>query len=87
MDWFHSGTIVAMSVAGVFLVAAAGIRRIVEPNPTLNLSFLNTRNIIIIALSIFAFKFEHLATIVLIPGFWETSKITGLSRSGMRWPG
>jgi MFS transporter, DHA2 family, multidrug resistance protein len=69
VDWFHSGTIVAMSVAGVFLVAAAGIRRIVEPNPTLNLSFLNTRNIIIIALSIFAFKFEHLATIVLIPGF------------------
>ena len=69
LDWFNSGTIVAMSVAGTFLLAAAGIRRMLQPNPTLNLSFLNTRNIIIIALSIFVFKFEHLATIVLVPGF------------------
>jgi DHA2 family multidrug resistance protein len=50
-------------------VGAAGVRRILEPNPTVNLSFLNTRNIIIIALSIFVFKFVHLATIVLVPGF------------------
>jgi DHA2 family multidrug resistance protein len=35
----------------------------------LTVSFLNRRNIIILALSIFAFKFVHLATIVLIPGF------------------
>ena len=67
--WFNSGTIVAMSAAGLFLVAVAGIRRLFQPNPTLNLAFLNTRNIIIIALSIFVFKFEHLATIVLVPGF------------------
>ena len=69
LDWLHSGTIVAMSAAGLFLVAVAGIRRMFQPNPTLNLAFLNTRNIIIIALSIFVFKFEHLATIVLVPGF------------------
>jgi len=67
--WLHSGTIVAMSVAGFFLIAAAAIRRMLQPNPTLNLSFLNRRNIIIIALSIFVFKFEHLATVVLVPGF------------------
>jgi DHA2 family multidrug resistance protein len=69
LDWFNSGTIVAMSLVGVLLVVAAYIKRVLEPNPTLNLSFLNTRNIIIIALSIFVFKFEHLATIVLVPGF------------------
>jgi len=72
LDWFHSGTIVAMSVAGIFLVAVAGIRRLLQPNPTLNLAFLNTRNIIIIALSIFAFKFEHLTTVVLVPNFLGT---------------
>ena len=72
LDWFNSGTIVAMSVAGIFLVAAAGIRRLLQPSPTVNLAFLNTRNIIIIALSIFAFKFEHLATIVLVPNFLGT---------------
>lgn len=70
--WFNSGTIVAMFVAGSFLVAAAGIRRWIQPNPTLNLAFLNRRNIIILALSIFVFKFEHLATVVLVPGFLGT---------------
>ncbi len=69
LDWFSSGTIVGMSVAGMVLVAAAGLRRVFQPNPTVNLSFLNTRNIIIIALSIFVFKFEHLATVLLVPGF------------------
>ena len=69
LDWLNSGVIVAMFAAGIFLLAAAVVRRIVEPNPTLELSFLNQRNIIILALSIFAFKFVHLATVVLIPGF------------------
>ena len=67
--WLNSGVIVAMFAAGIFLVAAASVRRMLQPNPTLNLSFLNRRNIIIFALSIFVFKFEHLATIVLVPGF------------------
>jgi MFS transporter, DHA2 family, multidrug resistance protein len=67
--WWHSGVIVAMLVAGLFLVVAAWVRRIIQPNPILKLDFLNTRNIIILALSIFVFKFVHLATIVLVPGF------------------
>jgi DHA2 family multidrug resistance protein len=69
LDWLNSGVIVAMLAAGLFLVAAAWVRRMVQPNPTLILSFLNRRNIVILAGSIFVFKFVHLATIVLIPGF------------------
>ncbi len=69
LDWLNSGVIVAMLAGGLFLLAAAAMRRIVLPNPTLNLSFLNRRNTIILALSVFVFKFVHLATIVLIPGF------------------
>ena len=69
LDWLNSGVIVAMLAGGLFLLAAAAMRRIVQPNPTLNLSFLNRRNTIILALSVFVFKFVHLATIVLIPGF------------------
>ena len=69
LDWFHSGTIVAMSAAGIFLLGTALFRRISQPNPVLNLKFLNTRNIIILALSIFVFKFMHLAAIILVPGF------------------
>src|SRR5215471_10385168 len=69
LDWLNSSVIVALFAAGIFLLAAALVRRIVDPNPTLKLSFLNRRNIIILALSIFAFRFVHLATIVLVPGF------------------
>src|SRR5438552_13422608 len=58
-----------MLSAGIFLLAAALVRRIFYPNPTLSLSFLNSRNIIVLGLSIFVFKFVHLATIVLVPGF------------------
>jgi DHA2 family multidrug resistance protein len=69
LDWLNSGVIVAMITAGIFLLAAAVVRRILDPNPTLSLSFLNSRNIIILGLSIFVFKFLHLATIVVVPGF------------------
>ena len=69
LDWLHSGTIVAMSAAGLFLLGATVVRRLVQPNPAVALSFLNRRNTIILAVSIFVFKFGHLATIVLIPGF------------------
>ena len=58
-----------MFAAGIFLVAASWVRRMLQPNPTLKLSFLTRRNIIILALSIFVFKFVHLSTVVLLPGF------------------
>jgi len=69
LDWFNSATIIAMSATGIFLFGAALVRRILQPNPILNLKFLGTRNIIILALSVFVFKFMHLAAIVLVPGF------------------
>jgi DHA2 family multidrug resistance protein len=69
LDWLNSGLNVAMLAAGIFLLGAALVRRILHPNPTLSLSFLNRRNIIVLGLSIFVFKFVHLATVVLVPGF------------------
>jgi len=69
LDWLHSGTVVAMSAAGLFLLGSTVVRRLLQPNPTLVLSFLNGRNTIILALSIFVFKFVHLATIILVPSF------------------
>src|SRR5277367_3290899 len=72
LDWLNSGVIVAMLAGGVFLFIATCIRRIEQPNPTLNLAFLNRRNTIILALSIFVFKFVHLSALVLVPGFLNT---------------
>jgi MFS transporter, DHA2 family, multidrug resistance protein len=69
LDWFHSGVVVAMSAGGIFLLAATFVRRKLQPNPLVNLSFLNSRNTIILAVSIFVFKFVHLASIILVPGF------------------
>jgi DHA2 family multidrug resistance protein len=61
-----------MLAGGVFLFIATCIRRIEQPNPTLVLSFLNRRNTIVLALSIFVFKFVHLSALVLVPGFLNT---------------
>src|SRR6202046_963033 len=69
LDWLNSATIVGMFVAGLFLLGATILRRVVQPNPVVNLKFLNTRNIVILATSIFVFKFLHLSAIVLVPGF------------------
>jgi DHA2 family multidrug resistance protein len=74
LDWLNSGVIVAMLAGGVFLFIATCIRRIEQPNPTLKLSFLNSRNTVILALSIFVFKFVHLSALVLVPGFLNTIK-------------
>jgi DHA2 family multidrug resistance protein len=69
LDWLNSGVFVAMLAGGVFLLAATTARRILHPNPTVNLAFLNRRNTIVFSLSIFVFKFTHLAALVVIPGF------------------
>ena len=72
LDWLNSGVIVAMLAGGVFLFIATCVRRVLQPNPTLNLSFLNRKNTIILALSIFVFKFVHLSVLILVPGFLNT---------------
>jgi DHA2 family multidrug resistance protein len=72
LDWLNSGIIAAMLAGGIFLLIVTCIRRITQPNPTLDLSFLYRRNTIILALSIFVFKFVHLSALVLVPGFLNT---------------
>src|ERR1700761_5162472 len=37
LDWLNSSTIVAMLVSGLFLLGATVVRRLVQPNPVLNL--------------------------------------------------
>lgn len=69
--WLHSGIIVGMLSGGAVLILASLVRRLVQPLPVLDLKFLSTRNIIVIGLSIFVFKFAQLATLVLVPSFLE----------------
>jgi MFS transporter, DHA2 family, multidrug resistance protein len=72
LDWLNSGVIVGMLAGGVFLLLAALVRRMLLPNPVLDLSFAFKRNVVVLALSIFTFRFVLLATALLIPAFLGT---------------
>ena len=69
LNWLESGTIVALLVTGVFLLIAALIRRWISPNPLVNLPFLWYRNTLIVAASLFSFRFVLLAIALLIPAY------------------
>jgi len=67
LDWLNSGVIVGLLMTGIFLVAAAIVRRSLSPNPLLNPMFLRTRNTLILASCLFSFRFAVLAIAILIP--------------------
>lgn len=69
LDWWRSGVFVGMLTAGFVLVLAAFVRRYFQPNPLVNLPFLNARNIVIFGLGIFLIRFSLLAGLVVIPSF------------------
>lgn len=72
LDWLSSGIIVAMLAAGAVLLLAALCRRLIQPNPILDLKFLLSRNVVVIGSAIFVFKFVQLSTIMLVPTYLGT---------------
>lgn len=69
LDWFHSSLIVALTVAGTFLLLTALVRHFRLPNPLVNYQFLLRRNTLLLALVLVSFRFVMLATVVAIPNF------------------
>ena len=69
LDWLRSGVFVGMLATGLFLIAAALIRRWFVPNPMVRLSFLWNRNTLIIGAGLFSFRFTLLAISLLIPAY------------------
>jgi MFS transporter, DHA2 family, multidrug resistance protein len=69
LDWFHSSLLIALVVAGAFLVLAAIVRHFLLPNPLINYQFLLRRNTLLLALVLISFRFIMLATVVSIPSF------------------
>jgi MFS transporter, DHA2 family, multidrug resistance protein len=72
LDWFHSGVIVAMATTGAFLLVAAIIRRWLSPNPFFNLPFVIKRNILILGMALFSFRFVILTIALLVPSYLGT---------------
>jgi DHA2 family multidrug resistance protein len=69
LNWLGSGVIVAMLMTGAFLILATTIRRWMSPNPLVNIPFLKRRNTLILAASLFSFRFVLLAIALLVPAF------------------
>ncbi len=69
LDWWRSGTFVAMFAAGSFLIASALIRHFSMPNPLVNYPFLRQWNVVLLGLTVMLFRFVLLASVVLIPSY------------------
>jgi DHA2 family multidrug resistance protein len=69
LDWCNSGVFVAMLTGGILLLLTAFVRRYFQPNPLINLPFLNARNLLILGLGIVTIRFALLAPLGAIPGF------------------
>jgi len=52
LDWWRSGTFVAMVVSGAFLIVATIIRHFSKPNPLINFPFLRRRNTMLLGVII-----------------------------------
>ena len=74
LDWMNSGTIVALTVTGLFLLAVTVIRRAMMPNPLVNFRFLIRRNTLLLGVVLIFFRFVMLATVVVIPSYLGSVK-------------
>jgi DHA2 family multidrug resistance protein len=69
LDWWRSGTFVALFVTGSFLLLAALVRHFSKPNPLINFPFLRRRNTILLGMIVAIFRFVLLSSVVLIPSY------------------
>jgi DHA2 family multidrug resistance protein len=67
LDWLNSGVVVGLLVTAAFLLAVTIIRRWLSPNPMVNPIFLVNRNTMILAASLFSFRFMLLGIALLLP--------------------
>jgi DHA2 family multidrug resistance protein len=69
LDWWRSGTFVALVVTGSFLILAAAVRHFSKPNPLINFPFLRRRNTILLGMIVAIFRFVLLSSVMLIPSY------------------
>jgi MFS transporter, DHA2 family, multidrug resistance protein len=69
LDWLNSGTIVALIASGSFLLLMTVVRRLMMPNPLINLKFLVRRNVLLLGMVLIFFRFVLLATVVVVPSY------------------
>jgi DHA2 family multidrug resistance protein len=68
-DWFNSGLINGLFVAGTILLILAAYRRFRSPNPLIDLHILISRNVGLLSYCLTVYRVSLLATFSLIPSF------------------
>ncbi|HTT18875.1 MAG TPA: MFS transporter [Candidatus Sulfotelmatobacter sp.] len=67
LDWWHSGVFTALVASGAFLLLSSLVRRLLGPNPLVDMPYLAQRNTILLGIILFFFRFFLLTTITLVP--------------------
>jgi MFS transporter, DHA2 family, multidrug resistance protein len=67
LDWWRSGLITSLAIAGLMLLVASGVRRLRGPNPLVHLRFLLSRDTLLLGTGLLLFRFCLLSTIIVIP--------------------
>src|SRR6202167_5654499 len=57
LDWWHSGVYVALFTSGSFLLLCALVRRLLGPNPLVDMPYLRQWNTILLGTGLFFFRF------------------------------
>jgi DHA2 family multidrug resistance protein len=69
LDWWRSGTFVALVVSGAFLVICSAVRHFTQPNPLINFPFLRRSTPILLAFVLIFFRFLLLSAVVVVPSY------------------
>jgi DHA2 family multidrug resistance protein len=72
LDWWRSGTFVAMVAAGGFLLLASVVGHLLRPNPLVTLPFLRRRSTMFLAVGLFFFRFLLLSAVIVVPNYLAT---------------
>ena len=69
LDWFHSPLVCAFFGTGLFFLAVSIISRALRPISLINLSFLWSRNFLLLGAILTAFRFIILVSTLLVPSY------------------
>ncbi len=67
LDWWRSGLFTALFLGGSLFLLCALVRRLRSPNPLVDLPYLRQWNTLLLGVALILFRFNLLATIILIP--------------------
>jgi DHA2 family multidrug resistance protein len=69
LDWWRSGTFVALIASGSFLIICSVARHFMLPNPLIDFPFLRRRTPILLASVLLFFRFLLLSAVVVVPSY------------------